>query len=157
MWPAENYISLILKLHKYNPSFQFVLIGGKKEMEICQKIKNTLDKNNLAIFNISGQMELSGNARVLAVADLYIGNETGNLHMALAVGASTVALVGGGHYNRFPTWKVGPKNVTVIHKMDCFNCDWNCIYEVKKGDPAPCIQGITVDSAYEQVIKVLSD
>jgi len=159
-WPIEKFVSLILKLFRCKPSLQFVLIGGSQDKKICLEIEKDKKMKNLPIYNLCGKTKLSELAKILALTNLYIGNDTGAMHMASAVGTSTICLLGGGHYCRFfpyPAWKKGAKNIAIIHKMDCFNCNWRCKYKIKKGNPAPCLKGIKVEEVYNQVIKFLNN
>lgn len=158
-WPVSNFAFLLLKLFQHKPSLQFVLIGGPRDEKICSQIAGEKKMSNLPIFNICGRTKLSELAEILALARLYIGNETGVLHMASAIGISTICLLGGGHYGRFfpyPGWKKGAENTAMIHKMDCFNCNWKCRYKIRENKAVPCVQNIKVEEVYNQTIKLLS-
>lgn len=157
-WPLEKFASLLLMLSQYNTSLQFVLIGGPRDEKVSSQLANSKEMQGLPVYNLSGKTKLPELAKLLSLASLYIGNETGALHMASAVGTSTVCLLGGGHYGRFfpyPAWKEGAENIAVTHKMDCFNCNWKCQYKTKKGETVPCIKNIKVDEVYNQAIRVL--
>lgn len=157
-WPVESFINLILKLSQYKSSLQFVLIGGPRDKKICLQIAEDQKTNSLPIYNLCGKTKLSELAKILVLADLYIGNDTGAMHMAAAVGTSSIGLIWGAHPNRFfsySAWKKGAKNIAVIHKMDCFNCEGKCRYKVGKEEPVPCIKNIKVDEVYKQAINFL--
>ena len=92
-------------------------------------------------------------------AKFLIGNETSAIHIAAAVRTPSVCILGGGHFGRFIPYKLekepdGPLPIPVYYKMTCFNCNWNCIYPIKKGEPTPCIKDITVDHVWKKVKKI---
>ncbi|MSU54257.1 MAG: glycosyltransferase family 9 protein [Candidatus Staskawiczbacteria bacterium] len=116
-WPAEHFISLIKKLHETKPVFQFLLAGGPKEKELCLDVQKTLGMKN--VYDICGQLTLPELAATLSFAVLYIGNDTGAMHIACAVGVSAVGIVAGEHGTRFfpyPAWKEGAQNRAVFNK-----------------------------------------
>ena len=152
-WPVDSFVSLMKKLLESGRSFQFVLTGGKNDEKICSNIENSA--TGATILNLCGKIGLSLQAQIFSLASLHIGNESGPMHMALAVGIPTVSLVGGGHYDRY-IWKTGEKNIAVSHPMSCFNCNWKCIYETGKEGPAFCIKKITVEEVYGEAIKILN-
>jgi ADP-heptose:LPS heptosyltransferase len=68
--------------------------------------------------------ELDRFAALLSRSDLYIGNDTGPMHMAAALGVPTIGLFGGGTWGRFHPY--GKKCVVVFQDMMCYQCGWNC-------------------------------
>jgi hypothetical protein len=43
----------------------------------------------------------------------------------------------------------------VISRMECFGCDWKCIYDVGPDSPVPCISNVSVDAVWAQVQRAL--
>ena len=120
-WTIENFISLITALHGHNNSFQFVLIGGPKDIEDCLKIQELLKEKGIKSYNFSGKKTLSKFAKILSVSNIFIGAETGSMHMASAIGIPVVVLRWEGHYERFfpyPAWRVGSENAVILQKRD---------------------------------------
>lgn len=150
-WPAENYILFMRRLSDKYPLRQFLLIGGQRDKKICDKIE--METKNLPVYNFCGAINLPELPKLMALSILFIGNESGPLHMALAIGIKTIGIVGGGYYDRYPAWKTGPKNILITNKMECFNDGWKCAQKVKKNTPPPCIKGIKVDDVFIQAVK----
>jgi ADP-heptose:LPS heptosyltransferase len=89
-----------------------------------------------------------------------VSNETGAAHLAAAVETPVVCLLGGGHYGRFVPYPEeyrakAPAPLPVVHTMDCFGCDWRCIYPVAKGKPTPCIERISVDAVWGAIERLI--
>jgi len=141
-WPVEKFISLIAALHGSEPSLQFVVIGGERDWEVCLRVVTHQSIKSLPVFNLCGKTKLSELAGVLALARLYIGNNTGSLHISSAVGISTIALDGKEHYLRFfpyPAWKQGSKNISLTNEAG----------------PALSVKDIAVQKVYDNAREVL--
>ena len=116
-WPPENFTALILKLSEAIPDLQFILIGGSNEKKVCDQVqKNT---NSKSLYNICGQFTLPNLAQVLSNAKLYIGNDTGAMHMACAVGINVIGIMSGEQGVRFFPYLSSDqkvKNIAVFSK-----------------------------------------
>jgi ADP-heptose:LPS heptosyltransferase len=97
---------------------------------------------------------------LLAGSRFVLANDTGVTHLAAATGTPSVCILGGGHYGRFlPYAALHDRNIappqTVIHKMDCFGCDWRCIYKIATDAPFPCIANVSVDSVWQATRSII--
>lgn len=120
-WGVHNYCSLISKINKNNK----ILILTSAN----QKIKAIKDFGFLqnVVVNDTG---LSNVANVLKGAKLFIGNDSGLTHFAVKLKVKTVAIIGGGTFGRyFPVPNSEELTKYFYYKMDCFNCNWKCIYK----------------------------
>ena len=100
-----------------------------------------------------GKTTLNQMLFILKNAYFLIGNDSCAVHIAVAVSAPSVCILGGGHFGRFMPYDIGvrtdrPLPRVVAHKMDCFGCNWECIYSNKKNKPAPCIYKISVEEVF---------
>jgi ADP-heptose:LPS heptosyltransferase len=76
---------------------------------------------------------------LVARAAVYVGADTGPMHVALANDVPAVAVFGGGHWPRFAP--ESPKSIVVRNVIPCYGCQWNC-----RWNRPLCID--TVQSAY---------
>ena len=91
-------------------------------------------------------LDVIGNARLL------VTNETGTVHLGAAVGTPTVCVLGGGHFGRFFPYPSGlmPDTAQAIYcPMECYGCNWSCIFQVPKNEAVPCIQSISVEAVWQ--------
>lgn len=88
-------------------------------------------------------------AALLSEAKLYVGHDTGAMHIAAAVGRPVVGIFGGGHWPRFRP--VGRQTVSVVEPLPCFGCNWDCRF----GD-APCVKTLTTADVLAGVERVLA-
>jgi heptosyltransferase-3 len=107
-WPVERYAAVITHINK-TYSLPCLLVGGPDDKEINnQCLAMVKSKSNL---NAVGAFDLLEYAALCEKAALFIGNESGPLHIAAAQNTPTIALFGPGLRNVFY-----PKNdKSIIH------------------------------------------
>ena len=137
---AEVVASLNAKL---NP--EWVLVGGKGEKAPANLSQALLPKAR----DLRGQTSLEELSREILVADLFLGVDTGPAHLALALGKPAVVVLGGGDYGRFFPYG---KSRVVTHRMDCFQCHWECRY-----DRALCLHDIPPDEVVREVLEIVTE
>jgi len=152
-WEAEKFISLI-KLIQQNTTQTIYIAGGPDEKDANEFISNAAPGN---LVNLTGQTTLQQLVQKVASAMLVIGNDSSAIHMAVAVDTPSVCITGGGHFDRFVPYPnefvSGP--LCVYQKLECYNCNWNCIYQTDADDRYPCVSIITVDMAWQAVKPLL--
>ena len=115
-WPPERFAELADYL-----TFQWgsqVLIGGSdQDIEIAQKIQQMAKKNPIII---AGRTTIRQFAAVAKKSALFVGSDSGAMHLASAVGTPVVALFGPSNPREW-----GPRGgpVEVLYKeIDCRPC-----------------------------------
>ncbi len=93
-WPAEAFSTVIAHLA---PHYPIALLGSPDERELCDqvlsKIKNQKSKIK-SVLNLAGQTSIAEMTAALARCRLIIGNDTGPLHVAVALGKTILGLYG---------------------------------------------------------------
>jgi ADP-heptose:LPS heptosyltransferase len=145
-WPIEYFAALIKQLGENN-EIEFILCGSVEERRLCDQLIAMCP--GVSIQNLAGKTDLLQMGEVLRGADLVVANESAAIHLASAVGTSSVCITGGGHYGRFIPYQVKVTNtrhipLAAIHSMDCFGCRWVCPFEKSKLGAVPCISNIPV-------------
>ncbi|MFZ0052777.1 MAG: glycosyltransferase family 9 protein, partial [Desulfobaccales bacterium] len=92
-WPLANFIDLGSKLIKEYQAW-IVVIGGKTDEALGQGLKKGLGEK---VIDATGQTTLRQAAAVLSHCDLYVGNDSGPMHLAAAMQVPVVEI------SRFPT------------------------------------------------------
>ena len=98
-WPAQKFAALAQQLRSKN--LVCVAVGAEADADAVGTIK-TLSTNVIDLCGKTGLFELAG---ILRRAALVVGNDTGPLHMAAALGAPTLALFSG---KSNPVWSKPP-------------------------------------------------
>ena len=89
-------------------------------------------------------------AALAAAAKMYVGNDTGPMHIAAAVKTPVVAIFGGGTWPRFQPR--GDRSLAIAGTMPCFGCGWDCIF----GD-APCLNLVAVQDVQKAIASLYND
>jgi O-antigen ligase len=154
-WPLHHFIRLTEKLF-YEFNLVPMIIGGKEERAMVQEIITSLPE--LPWIDQVGKLNLPGSASALAHGQFVICNDSGPMHLAMAVGAKTIAIVSGVGFRTYPEYPEHlRKDFLIIHdvKTDCFNCRGNCVYKKNQNEIKPCLENITVDRVYEGILKFI--
>ena len=84
-----------------------------------------------------------------ALADGYLGKDTGPMHIAAALGKPVVAVFGGGHWPRFlPSSAVG--RVLSVN-VPCSDCNWICPYKTSY-----CVKNIPIEAVRDAIDAVVA-
>jgi ADP-heptose:LPS heptosyltransferase len=101
-WPRESFAALGNYLHEaYGASF--LIISGRKDRQEAEALAAGIGGPSLVT---GGRVPLPTVAALLGHCRLFVGNDSGPLHLALALGVPSIALLGADHPHR-----VGPYQV----------------------------------------------
>ena len=87
-WGVENYINLCKKINTIVPC-KFYLAGGKGDQELINDILNSNVGSNCISFS---DLKINETLPIIKNCNLYIGNDTGWLHIASALKIKCLAL-----------------------------------------------------------------
>ena len=87
-WAIKNYIELCQKINEQIPS-KFYIALGKNDSSLLEEILNSKIKNNCTSFI---DLSISETMPIIKNCNLYIGNDTGWLHISSALGVKCLAL-----------------------------------------------------------------
>lgn len=149
-WEAEKFLALI-KLILQHSKAPVSIAGSVGEMEIADYLMERLPAGS--VNNLTGATTLNGLIELIGNAALIISNETSAIHIAAAVKTPSVCILGGGHFGRFAPYPFAfdDSPACVYEKMDCYNCNWNCIYPIQGNGTFPCITAISVGQVWNSV------
>jgi len=87
-WPIEKYMKLAENMNKIKPC-KFYLAGGRNDEELFTKFLNSSIASNCISFK---DLSISETLPIIKNCDMYVGNDTGWLHIASALDKKCVAL-----------------------------------------------------------------
>ena len=87
-WSIKNYINLCEKIDNKMPS-KFYIAAGKNDKELVAKIFNSKIREKCISFE---NLKISEAMPIIKNCDLYIGNDTGWLHISSALNVKCLAL-----------------------------------------------------------------
>jgi lipopolysaccharide heptosyltransferase II len=121
--PVDKFASVARALASQGK--HIVLVGGKEEAGLADQFLRLFPR---AALNLVGRLSVKETAAVLARCNLFVGNDSGPMHLAAAVGTPVVAAFGPSDPQRYHPWGVPHRVVEV--EMDCRPCDLvNCRHE----------------------------
>jgi len=141
-WPSSRFIELGRWLQESYNAY-ILIIGGRSDNKLALHIEQGMQSRQTA--NLAGKTTLREMASVLKHCKLFIGNDSGPLHVATAAGVPVIGFFGPGEYQRFKPW--GENHEAISLGLSCSPCSENCLFY----DPR-CIKGIAVD----QIKKIIS-
>ena len=115
-WLPERYADLAGWLIAQKRA-QVLFVGVEDEIPIITKIQRLMQGKSI---NIAGKTTLMQLASILHTCNVFIGNDSGPMHLAAAVGTPTIGLYGPGEPTRFAP--MGVKCQTIRRKLDCPPC-----------------------------------
>ena len=153
IWPSKNFVKLIhmfLKEKQFGKKKSIVFFGSSKDLKNIKKITKHLKK--FKVKNFCGKLNLIEVAAHLKKCKIFIGNDSGLMHIASASGIPTLGLFGPSLESRY-----APKgnNAYYIRAKKTFNqltgaknFDWN----TKKN----LMSSLSVNDVFNKIKKILT-
>ena len=151
-WGLENWSELLSQLAERYPDHALVITGAAPEASAAESILAAWRAHSLRpAINFCGALSVRQSAAVYAHGSVFIGHDSGPLHLAAAAGTQCVGIFGA--RNLPGVWfPQGSQHCVLYHRVDCMGCGLEvCTLEQKK-----CILSITVGevlSALESTIR----
>lgn len=152
-WGAESWRGLLAALAAEFPRYAVVLSGVAEESaasEAAAQGWRAVARDPGSVVNLCGRLSPRETAAVFAQARIYIGHDSGPMHLAAAVQTPCVAIFAA--RNPPGVWfPPGKQHRLIYHHVDCSGCGLEtCFVERKK-----CIASVAVDEVMEAVREVL--
>jgi len=147
-WEEHNWLNLFKQLGKELTGCQLVMIGGPDEFEQAEKCIAAWGSKAL---NLCGQTSPRVSGAIIKFAQVFIGHDSGPMHLAAAVGKPCVAIFSARHLPR-QWYPRGDLHTVIYHQTDCAGCGLDvCVIQKKK-----CILSIAPDEVKTAVMKILN-
>jgi heptosyltransferase III len=150
-WGRENWRALLAKVAALYPGHALTLSGSPPESEASEfAADGWREAGGGPVINLCGVLTPRESAAAFGRARLFIGHDSGPMHLAAAVQTPCVAIFAARNKPRvwFP---YGRQHRVVYHRTDCWGCGLEtCIVERKK-----CITSITVEEVLAEVRAIL--
>jgi heptosyltransferase-2 len=144
-WPAERYALLADRLIA-DFDADVIIFGAASERGVAQRIASALRRG---VLNLAGETRIGELPALLAACDLFIGNDSGAMHVAAAVGLPVVAVFGPTDANG--TSPLTPRLTLVQQRVSCSPCFLrHCPVDHR------CMTRIEVERVYEAARKWLT-
>jgi ADP-heptose:LPS heptosyltransferase len=112
IWPINNFVKLATKLCIERNKFKFILLGAtKNEIRLAEEFCHGFN-NPKSIVNLCGKSLIDELPTIVNDLDLLVTNDTGTMHLAIALGVKTISLFGPTNPSEF-----GPYQDFIIHRV----------------------------------------
>ncbi len=112
-WGSANWAAWAEAFSARHPDVSAVLVGGPGDREVASRVAATWSGRCL---NLSGATTIRETAAVIERCDVFVGHDSGPMHLAAAAGLPCVALFGGWSYSPPGRWYPWGTGHAVIHK-----------------------------------------
>ena len=137
IWPEDGYVDLLAHLHDKH-QLPVLLTGLAEESSFLERIAGKAKKRGIACQRWIGSPEdLVSLVGLIRHSRLYLGTDSGPMHLAAALDVPVVALFGGGHWPRF--LPLAKRSFVATQEVSCFGCNWDCWL-----DEPICIRKVSV-------------
>jgi len=151
-WPSKTWIpgrfTNVMDLLAKDPDVRVVWMWGPGERDLAEQCQRSMDAESV-LAPAMGWQEMGAWMRV---ASVWVGNDSGPKHLAVALGVPTVTVFGPTHPT---TWHppAGPHRVVMARGLACLHCNANVC-------PLPgerfhrCMRDVTVEDVVRAVREV---
>ena len=145
-WPLGRYIDLVDRLTGSGgplAGWSVAVLGGADEAPAAARLVAALPGRDVRDF--SGE-PLPATAALLEQAGLFVGNDSGLMHMAAAVGCPVAALFGPTDERLYGPWTANRRIIRAMAEVVTFGPTSRTVSETQSQ-----MLGITVDQAVEAI------
>jgi ADP-heptose:LPS heptosyltransferase len=145
-WKEANFIQAANYLKKEH-ALDIIFAGDETDIPMISRMQAALDFRS---YSVAGHFSLSAFGALCKQAQVFLGNESGPLHIAAASGCSVLGLFGPGEPKVFYPW--GAKAHYLHEVLECNPCDQiNCKYPNNT-----CMDRISVAAVQKKLNEIIS-
>jgi ADP-heptose:LPS heptosyltransferase len=126
-----------------------LICGSFQDKNISIKIQENI--KSAKVVCLCGETSLVELSAIMSSATLCITMDSGPAHLAVAVNAPLICIIGGGHYKRFFPYGDSKRFRVATEELDCFYCDWMC-----KFNKPICVDDITVKTVTKEIDELMN-
>jgi predicted lipopolysaccharide heptosyltransferase III len=119
-----------------------LIFGGQNEADLVAEVAGYMKSNPVTI---AGHLKIRQLAALIEKCDVFVTNDTGPMHISVAMKTPTIALFGPGNHRKFQP--IGEAHTTIRHPVPCNPCK----QFTNKCKDNICMKSISVDEVWEAV------
>ncbi len=144
-WGVDNLVQLAHLLAQ-QPDIKIVLIGTGEDQKAEEKI---LEKSTVSLLSLVGRLNLREVKELISHSSLFVGPDSGPMHIAASTSTPIVALFGPTLPAHFAPWQA--KSFVVEKELDCRPCKQRrCIHEDFR-----CLLSIEPEEVYQACLRFI--
>jgi ADP-heptose:LPS heptosyltransferase len=147
-WPKENYRTLAQRLLSAFPNLRLLVVGGPSDARIAQDLRESLGPR---VVSVAGQLSVWQSAEAIRRCSLFVGNDSGPMHLAALMGVRCVAVFSARAHPGI--WDPQGNGHIIIRKsVACAGCLLSECYH----QGMACMTSITTDEVFDACFRVLT-
>jgi len=143
-WMPERFAA-IGDLAKEHLDAEVLIFGGPNEMDLVAKVACYMKSNPVTL---SRSLKIRQLTALIGKCDIFVTNDTGPMHISVAMKTCTIALFGPGNHKKFQP--IGEAHTTIRHSLPCSPCKQftdRCKDNI-------CMKSISVDEVWEALKRI---
>ncbi len=146
-WPEDRFEQVGLTLLHRFPGLRLVVVGGPGEISLGDRLCRTWGDRAV---NLSGALSVWESAAMLERCTLYVGNDTGTMHLAASVATPCVAIFSA--RDNPGKWEpAGRGHIVLRHEVPCAGCMLDTCVDYDLA----CLKAISVDEVLTAITERL--
>jgi heptosyltransferase-2 len=160
IWPIEGFAAVARGLIDSHDA-AIILLGGPDEVEEAMHLEQLIGQRG-QVLNLAGQTSIHQTAAVIEGCDLFVGNDSGPMHIAAAMNTPVVAVFGPSNQQAWgPYTPPGERSIhTVVSRnLPCQPCFYRAhSLGLREGcGPRPCLTGLGHERVLEACRQALNE
>lgn len=148
-WPVQKYKELCKKIMDIKRTKIFFVGGESDRGEGDAVLEGIPIKRAL---NLAGRANILESAYLFKKCNLFIGNNSGNLHLAASMNIPTIGIYSSG-FNPGRWNPIGTESFVFQKEIACEGClSRRCAYKSPE-----CLEKITVDEVFKKVLEIIEN
>lgn len=144
-WGVDNWCALVERLNKQFQGYALVLVGAKEDAESAERVGKQWTGE---VKNLCGKMTPRETAVILESAELFLGPDSGPMHLAVVANVPCAVPFSARDYPG-PWFPAGDVHRILYRSVDCQLCGLDvCIQNDRK-----CLKAITVDDMFDAAVQ----
>ena len=140
-WPIEHFAALVDRLADERGA-ECVVVGSPGERAMAEQVAAAARHGAIVA---AGETDVGSLVALLSLCSAFVGNDSGAMHVAGALGLPTIGIFGSTRPGR--TAPLGPRARVVYHGIDCSPCldrtcrfgHYRCLRDVAPGEVAAAL------------------
>lgn len=127
-WEDHNWREFLDRCSAALPGWGLAMVGAPSEHDRTELLRSTWRGRSL---NLCGGLTLRECAAALALANVYVGHDSGPMHLAAAAGTPCVAVFSARNYPG-EWYPYGSRHAVFYNQVECFGCRLDDCLEFEK-------------------------
>jgi len=142
-WSIEKYGKILSMLRKRGTGV--ILLGGHLDRPVSSVLAESVSRDQGRVIDLTGSTDWGRTAAVLSTCGVFLGNDSGTAHAALAVGARSVVIFGPTDPAcLYPEGSIIP----VTSRISCAPCYSNTVFPGCSRDGEECMSSVSPEDVW---------